>query len=67
MVRISKLPNRAEMVPLEVGVAEVRGTNGGDVGVHNAFRKHFAHSFPALLLPCCYVKCVFIPAMVVSA
>lgn len=42
------------MVPLEVGVAEVRGMDRGDVGMHNAFRKHFAHSFPALLpLPCC--------------
>lgn len=55
------------MFPLEVGVTEVRGMDGGDVGMHSAFRKHFAHSFPALLLPCCYVKCVFILAMVVFA
>lgn len=54
------------MVPLEVGVAEVRGMEGGDVDVHNAFREHFAPSFPARLLPCCYVKCVFILAMVLS-
>lgn len=40
------------MVPVEVGVAEEGGMDGGAVGLHSAFRNHCAHSFPArLLLP----------------
>lgn len=56
------------MVPLEAGVAEERRREGGHVGVQNAFRKRFAHSFPARrLLPRCYARCIFILAMVLSA
>lgn len=56
------------MSPLEVGVAEVRGTGGGEVGVENVFSKHFAYNFPAHLLPPCrFVQGIFIPAVVLSA
>lgn len=39
------------MVPVEVRVAEEGGMDGGDVGLHSAFRNHCTHSFPARLLP----------------
>lgn len=54
------------MVPVEVGVAEVGGMDGGDVGLHSAVRNHCAHGFPASS-SFCYVKCVFILAVVLSA